>query len=56
MTNDGHGRWTRTDRPELISDRLVHPPEIGDADWLALKAAREALAQQATEQEATMEN
>ncbi len=46
MTYDNEGRWTRTDRPELPSDRLGYPPEVGDADWPALKAAREARAEE----------
>lgn len=40
MTYDARGRWTRTDRPELLSDRLGYPPERGDEDWAATEAAR----------------
>lgn len=35
MTYDADGRWARTDRPEMLSDRLGYPPERGDEDWAA---------------------
>lgn len=34
------------DRPEMLSDRLGYPPERGDEDWAAIKAARKAAAEE----------
>lgn len=32
------GHWVRTDRPEMLSDRLGYPPERGDMDWAIAEA------------------
>jgi hypothetical protein len=38
---DERGRWVRTDRPEMLSDRLGYPSSVGDKDWRRVKARRE---------------
>jgi 8-oxo-dGTP pyrophosphatase MutT (NUDIX family) len=34
--------WSRTDRPELVSDRLGYPADVGDEAWQRIQAARTA--------------
>lgn len=37
---DSRGRWVREDRPEMLSDRLGYPAEVGDEDWKRVAATR----------------
>lgn len=38
---DDRGRWTREDRPEMLSDRLGYDTSVGDDDWKRIAATRE---------------
>jgi hypothetical protein len=40
MTYDASGRWTRTDRPEMLSDRLGNVARIGSGGPVLVPAFR----------------